>query len=37
MTERARALGGTLILTSEPGRGTELRLELPVAARRMAG
>jgi signal transduction histidine kinase len=30
MEERARALGGTLEITSEPGEGTTVRLELPL-------
>jgi signal transduction histidine kinase len=33
MDERARAIGGDLIVTSEPGRGTEVRLEVPIDAR----
>ena len=35
MTERAKALGGRLVLVSEPGRGTEVRVELPVPAQEM--
>jgi two-component system sensor histidine kinase DegS len=30
MIERAKLLGGTLVVSSEPGRGTTLRAELPV-------
>ncbi|HEX2186428.1 MAG TPA: ATP-binding protein, partial [Chloroflexota bacterium] len=30
MAERARALGGQLSVLSEPGRGTEIRLEVPL-------
>lgn len=30
MSERARALGGTLTLTSHPGAGTEVRVRLPL-------
>jgi len=33
MVERARAIGGDLIVTSQPGRGTEVRLEVPIDAR----
>ena len=32
MTERVRALQGTMSVSSEPGSGTEIRLELPAAA-----
>ena len=31
MAERARALGGRLVVVSEPARGTEVRVEVPVA------
>lgn len=37
MTQRARRLGGHLRITSAPGRGTEIRCELPLPARRHAG
>jgi signal transduction histidine kinase len=30
MEERARALGGTLEINSDPGEGTTVRLEVPV-------
>jgi signal transduction histidine kinase len=30
MEERARALGGTLDIASEPGRGTTISLEVPL-------
>jgi signal transduction histidine kinase len=33
LRERAEALGGTLRLTSPPGRGTSVDVELPVTAR----
>jgi signal transduction histidine kinase len=33
LRERAEALGGTLTLTSPPGRGTSVDVRLPVAAR----
>jgi signal transduction histidine kinase len=32
MNERASLLGGTLRIKSRPGRGTEVRLELPATA-----
>ena len=31
MTERVRALQGSMSVSSEPGSGTEIRLELPAA------
>lgn len=33
LRERAEALGGTLTLTSPPGRGTSVEVRLPAAAR----
>jgi len=33
LRERAEALGGTLELTSPPGRGTSVEVRLPAAAR----
>jgi signal transduction histidine kinase len=33
LRERAEALGGTLKLTSPPGRGTSVEVRLPAAAR----
>ena len=33
LRERAEALGGTLKLTSPPGRGTSVDVRLPAAAR----
>jgi signal transduction histidine kinase len=33
LRERAEALGGTLELTSPPGRGTSLHVRLPAVAR----
>jgi len=33
LRERAEALGGTLRLTSPPGRGTRVDVKLPAAAR----
>lgn len=37
MDERARKLGGTLVITSSPGLGTEIRVEIPFASRKLAG
>ena len=33
LRDRAEALGGTLTLTSPPGRGTSVEVRLPAAAR----
>ncbi|MBI4491290.1 MAG: PAS domain S-box protein [Chloroflexi bacterium] len=33
MAERAQALGGRLAIQSQPGQGTEIRVEVPVSAR----
>jgi signal transduction histidine kinase len=30
MAERARTLGARLVVLSQPGRGTEVRLEIPL-------
>jgi signal transduction histidine kinase len=32
MTERARMLGGSVLIDSAPGKGTRIRLDLPLLA-----
>jgi signal transduction histidine kinase len=37
MEERARAIGGSLSISSTPGRGTEVRIEVPMSSGKLAG